>query len=478
MNSTTLNNVYTGRRQSLIEDARNASFDYSALPSPSEDEVFHEFNDDSPVISPSERVKRMAITFGLSEGCYAAALGNALKIFEDREATLLHIESRPSKTIDEVHEFYIKCEARIHVCKNLVASLKEVASHVTLHDEKIKKDKKEVPWFPKKISELDKCTHLMTQYEPDLDSEHPGFSDKNYRERRKEITEIAFNYKHGQVIPRVEYTKEETKTWRVVYRSLKETYPTHACSQHNRVFRLLEERGLYSENKIPQLEDVSNFIKQQTGFQLRPVAGLLSARDFLASLAFRVFQCTQYIRHSSSPMHTPEPDCCHELLGHVPILADPNFAQFSQQIGLASLGVSDDDITKLATLYWFSVEFGLCKQDGEIKAYGAGLLSAYGELLYALSDEPEQRPFNPDTTALQEYRDDCYQPVYFVAESFEDAKHKLREYAAKLDRPFEVRYNPFNQTIDVLDNKEKIQAMANSLQVEINALCCAMAKID
>jgi len=158
----------------------------------------------------------------------------------------------------------------------------------------------------------------------------------------------------------------------------------------------------------------------------------VSSRDFLASLAFKVFQCTQYLRPAVDLWHTTEPDICHEVIGHVPMLCDQQFAEFSHQIGLASLGADEDEIKKISMLYWFTIEMGVCKEgDKGIKVFGAAILSSVFELKNAISSKPTLKPLMiNDELFLQPFVDRIFQPVYFISESFEDALEKIEKFAS------------------------------------------------
>nr|XP_042906248.1 tyrosine 3-monooxygenase-like isoform X2 [Parasteatoda tepidariorum] len=473
---------YPSRRRSLVGDAKFETVKNKEAKESwileqrkkSEDEKLSE--EEAYLVSEEAAPQQVNLVLSVKDAF--STLPRILKIIQSCQSSILHFESRASKKENYEFDVLIRLDTTKDKMLNIIKALKanSVQDISILLEEKISiKD----PWFPRHISDLDFCTHVLSKFEPELDHDHPGFSDVAYRARRKEIAEIAFFYKHGEKIPTVKYNEIETRTWGVVFQNLKLYLPTHACQQYLDVFSVLEKECGYREDNIPQLEDVSNFLKKRTGFQVRPAAGLLTARDFLASLAFRVFQSTQYVRHGSSPDHSPEPDCIHELLGHIPMLADPSFAQFSQEIGLASLGAADSDIEKFATLYWFTVEFGLCKQNGKTKAYGAGLLSSYGELQHSLSNKPEHRIFDPEKAAVQPYQDQDYQDIYYVAESFEDVKEKFKSYVShNLKRDFEVHYDAFTQSIKVLDSVEKLQQLSDSLRTETTRLTSAIKKLS
>ncbi|NXL91767.1 TPH2 hydroxylase, partial [Alectura lathami] len=408
----------------------------------------------------------------------AINLGAPLSACREKHVSMVHIESRKSKRRNSEVEIFVDCDCSKKEFNELIQLLKFQTNIVSLNPpENIWTDEEGkvafvnldcVPWFPRKISELDKCSQRVLMYGSELDADHPGFKDNVYRQRRKYFVDVAMSYKYGQPIPRVEYTAEEIKTWGVVFRELSKLYPTHACREYLKNFPLLTKYCGYREDNVPQLEDVSVFLKERSGFTVRPVAGYLSPRDFLAGLAYRVFHCTQYIRHGSDPLYTPEPDTCHELLGHVPLLADPKFAQFSQEIGLASLGASDEDVQKLATCYFFTIEFGLCKQEGQLRAYGAGLLSSIGELKHALSDKAKVKTFDPKTTCLQECLITTFQEAYFVSESFEEAKEKMRDFAKSINRPFSVYFNPYTQSIEILKDTRSIENVVQDLRSDLN----------
>jgi len=379
------------------------------------------------------------------------ALLTILEQFVKFGVNLTRIESRPAKFDASTFEMYVDFEGKEDddTVKSLLSSLNS-----SLQDVKISSPRT-VPWFPRHITDLDSFSQKTLDAGAELESDHPGFSDTVYRERRKMIVDNAGKYKYGMEIPHVDYNQEEIETWGIVYSRLKELFPKYACKEYNEILGSLEDQCGYGEDNIPQLQDISQFLKKETGFQLRPVAGLLSARDFLNALAFRTFFSTQYIRHHSMPLYTPEPDVVHELMGHAPLLANSDFAELSQTYGLASLGASDRDIQRLATCYWFTIEFGVYKEDEDIKAYGAGLLSSFGEMEYACApkksgeEAPEYLPWDPAIASEKDYPITTYQPTYFVANSLKDATDKLKDFSDHhINRPFYVTYLPASQTVD------------------------------
>lgn len=121
----------------------------------------------------------------------------------------------------------------------------------------------------------------------------------------------------------------------------------------------------------------------------------------------------------------------------------------------------------------------MCKEAGsnDVKAYGAGLLSSYGELLHALSGKPELRAFEPASTAVQTYQDQEYQPIYYVAESFEDAKEKFRRWVSTMSRPFEVRFNPHTERVEILDSVDKLETLVSQMNTELLHLTNAIGKL-
>ena len=256
-----------------------------------------------------------------------------------------------------------------------------------------------------------------------LDPEHPGFRDAEYRARRNRIAEIALTYKPGSPIPDAAYTEEEQEVWRTIWQALKPAHQKHACAEYLSALQRLQ----IEPSRIPQLREVSGKVQAISGFRLEPVAGLVAPRVFLESLADGVFLCTQYIRHHSTPLYTPEPDVVHEIIGHGVTLASEPLAELNRIFGAAvKRSKSSEALERLARIYWFTIEFGVLLENGLVKAYGTGLLSSAGEL--EAMHKAELRPLDLREIEQQEYDPTHFQPMLFCASSFVSMYEEVRSH--------------------------------------------------
>ena len=214
------------------------------------------------------------------------------------------------------------------------------------------------------------------------------------------------------------FTPDEHRVWDILFARQQERLAgrvVRAFAEGLAVLRL-------SRAGIPELGELNERLHRRTGWEVVAVPGLLPDDVFFAHLAGRRFPAGNFIRRADQLDYLEEPDVFHDVFGHVPMLANPAVADFMQKLGEAGLAaLASGNIHRLSRLYWYSVEFGLAREDGALKIYGAGLASSFEEAGYALeSPLPRRRAFDLKTVLRTSYRSDALQQGYFVVDGFDD----------------------------------------------------------
>jgi phenylalanine-4-hydroxylase len=254
----------------------------------------------------------------------------------------------------------------------------------------------------------------------ELAEDHPGVTDPAYRERRNELAGLALAWRLGEALPAPEYLPEEHEVWRVVSEALGPLHEAHAAS----VYLEGKDAVALPADRVPQLSEVTERLSPLAGFEYLPVAGLAPLRDFYGSFAGGVFWSTQYLRHPSVPLYTPEPDIIHEVIGHANQLGHPMVARLYRLFGRAvERTASGEGLHWLSQVFWFTMEFGVVREGGSLKAIGAGILSSVGET--AAFAEAETRRADLAAMGSAGYDITRYQPVLYEWDSVQHLDEAL-----------------------------------------------------
>jgi phenylalanine-4-hydroxylase len=270
--------------------------------------------------------------------------------------------------------------------------------------------------------------------ELELEPGHPGLGDEGYIARRRSLFHLCRKHRLENLgPPRIEYTPEETRIWREVSPKLDELHREYACT----IYLKAKQDLNITREEIPQLRDISDRLRAETNMHLVPAEGALPYRTFYEYIAKRGFPVTQFIRHGSHPEFTPEPDMIHDCLGHCPPLMNQDYAELLTLIGKAvATTQKGEQVLALKRFSWFSIEFGLIEEAGEVKVFGAGILSSTGEIPYSvLSPEVIRRPFVTDVVIETDYDPSRMQDQLFVAPSFPFLRRELENLVRRFGIP-------------------------------------------
>jgi phenylalanine-4-hydroxylase len=213
------------------------------------------------------------------------------------------------------------------------------------------------------------------------------------------------------------YTASDFKVWKLLFDRQAANLQQYAAEK----FLLSLEKIQFTSDRIPEFDEVNRLLAMHTGWQITVVPNIVPDREFFEMLQQQRFPATTWLRRPDQLDYLEEPDMFHDVFGHLPFLCDADYCAFLSRLAAIGMRFIDDAavIQMLSRLYWFTIEFGLIREEQQLKIYGSGLLSSYGETLYSISEEPQHLPFDVRTLLHTPYRNDVIQDKYFVIGSFE-----------------------------------------------------------
>jgi phenylalanine-4-hydroxylase len=233
------------------------------------------------------------------------------------------------------------------------------------------------------------------------------------------------------------YTEEDVQVWTILYDKIMQILPNYATKD----FLTGLSQVNFSNNRIPNFEETNQILNKITGWTVYAVPGLIENKGFFEHLSNREFPATTWLRKKSELEYLQEPDMFHDVFAHVPLLSNSDFAKFLEKLSDIALKHIENEwaVEIISRLYWYTVEFGLIREDGKLKVYGAGILSSSGETVYSIdSDIPQRVPFDIDELFQTPYIKDKFQEKYFIIDSYEQLfksipliEQKLEEHLKK-----------------------------------------------
>lgn len=229
------------------------------------------------------------------------------------------------------------------------------------------------------------------------------------------------------------YIEEDHEVWSILYNRMMQILPDYATEAY---IKGVKEVG-FLPDRIPVFKEANEKLSAITGWKIYVVPGLIDNKPFFEHLSNREFPSSTWLRKKSQLEYLEEPDMFHDIFGHVPLLANKHFADFlSQLAGIALKHIEDEwAVEILSRLYWYTVEFGLIRENGKLKVYGAGILSSSGETVYSVdSDVPVRYPYDIKQIFETPYIKDKFQEQYFVIDSYEQLFNSIPQIESILEK--------------------------------------------